>query len=517
MRYKQIMLLAIVLHTSHSHAMNGIPCQVPDENGQLVTFYLPLYLWKKIIRIHTCERMFKQVNRWFRLFYAIRNANNPPLAQKSLPKTPPSVTIAPDAPPVKKPIDTAHIDQLLHELLEPQPLSSIIVLEGLDFENTFENRKDATVKVRKGRGTSPNTSPKLPPRSSKNSARIPTATIQTPPSTTAYVSPGQLPTTTTVDRQALPSSTVSHNTRKPMDLYVACTEGNVQEAIAALDNNITLAPLNLMAHPSPLHLAAQYGHSELIKALVSHGISPNVQADDRAVPIIWAIQNNASLDAVQTLHTVGASLTHVDDAGNTLLHTAAQFGSSSAILKYLLDKKEIPINQINLSGDTALTIVCQKGLFALAQILITHNADINKEVAKYSPCDIAYAYQRFDIVTLLLACGARQKIKIKDNALVKAITQKNVPWITALLGLHAPVTPEAIALAHQTKNETIIALVCPTAPVPPMYEAIEQEDIMWIRLLLQQQTVVTPDMVERALETHNTTIIDLLCEAAVNK
>ncbi len=83
-----------------------------------------------------------------------------------------------------------------------------------------------------------------------------------------------------------------------------------------------------------LHLAARYGHLEVVKFLLSRGMNVDMESDMGLVPLHFAV-SGGHLEMLKFLISKGADIHARDNNGWTALHRAADF-MIILIIEYLL-------------------------------------------------------------------------------------------------------------------------------------------------------------------------------------
>lgn len=151
---------------------------------------------------------------------------------------------------------------------------------------------------------------------------------------------------------------------------------------------------NTTAWGTPLHVAAQHGHSDVVRALL------NAQANPTVVPEIGEYTGKNAYEVaegekiLQTFHVYlfeqiamgnNAVLSRLLDAGiaadlrdssqidDSLLHWAASFGNSNAV-KILTNKRAL-VNIANNDGQTPLHIACKNANQEVISALLEVGAD----------------------------------------------------------------------------------------------------------------------------------------------
>ena len=136
------------------------------------------------------------------------------------------------------------------------------------------------------------------------------------------------------------------------------TEAAASGDIAAVRDLLTAEPVLVHSHSyegwTPLHLAAHYGHSQVVEMLLAHGADVHARAtnDLGSSPLLWAIMGQ-DVAAVTLLLEHGAGINETTTAGSTPLHKAAVIGN--AALVRLLLARGANVNARNSGGQTPLT------------------------------------------------------------------------------------------------------------------------------------------------------------------
>lgn len=91
------------------------------------------------------------------------------------------------------------------------------------------------------------------------------------------------------------------------------------------------------ATSSPLHFAADRGHTELAKLFLEKGVSPDATDEEFGTPLQAAAYNGHS-DVVELLLEMGANINAQASVFGTVLQAAA-YGGHLGLVKFLLDAK----------------------------------------------------------------------------------------------------------------------------------------------------------------------------------
>ncbi|HLH03960.1 MAG TPA: ankyrin repeat domain-containing protein [Bryobacteraceae bacterium] len=153
-----------------------------------------------------------------------------------------------------------------------------------------------------------------------------------------------------------------------LDLFQNCAAGRTEAALEEVDRDLKLLESHSPDGWTPLHLAAFFGHAELVKALLNRG---------------------AGIDARST-----------NAMQNTPLHAAAA-GADLGTMELLLTQGADP-NARQHGGWTALHAAAQTGNRAMAELLLAHGAHRHVQADNnQSPLDMALSYGRSELVALL--------------------------------------------------------------------------------------------------------------------
>jgi len=146
---------------------------------------------------------------------------------------------------------------------------------------------------------------------------------------------------------------------------------------ALLDKGAS-ADLSPMAEveSSPLHLAAQHGHTKTVALMLEH----NAQADahdrtySRKTPLMIAVEQG-KLEIAQMLVEHGANPLKTDSMKRNALHLAAHHGNPK-MLEFILGLPGVDINTVDAMGRTALHHACLREKPEAAKILLAAGASI---------------------------------------------------------------------------------------------------------------------------------------------
>ena len=175
--------------------------------------------------------------------------------------------------------------------------------------------------------------------------------------------------------------------------------------------------------PSALMKAAEEGHLEIVKFLVSCGMGNQNYA-------LWVAAKQGRLEIVKFLVEAGAK-------DKEALTEAALYGHLN-VVQYLAAQQDVDINARDHSEDTALHNALSKGHTEVVKYLIEHGADIDaKTQSLNTPLHLAARFGLHEIAKILLEKGAKinEKNVCNDLPIHEAVRQKHFKMVK-LLTIH---------------------------------------------------------------------------------
>ena len=222
-------------------------------------------------------------------------------------------------------------------------------------------------------------------------------------------------------------------------LFVASEEGHTEVVSLLLKAN---ADPNIQTEKgaSPLFIASQEGHTEIVSLLLKANADPNIQIEDGPTPLFIASQEghtevvslllktNANLQiddpaplCVASLkgHTEVVSLLLKANAdpniqiekGVTPLHIASKEGHTEVVS--LLLKANVDPNIQTEDGATPLFLASQEGRTEVVSLLLKANANLQLDDA--TPLHVASLQGHTEVVSLLLKANADPNIQTEDE------------------------------------------------------------------------------------------------------
>nr|CAD7416493.1 unnamed protein product [Timema poppensis] len=149
---------------------------------------------------------------------------------------------------------------------------------------------------------------------------------------------------------------------------------------------------------SLLHLAADYGHLNIVKCLVDKGADIN-QPNRKGFDPLHVATRSGHLEVVQFL--VGLKQNFKESLGEHKILLIASENGHTHIVNYLLDL--IDVNTVDSEGYTALHAAVRGGQLEVVQLLVKRNAHINcKDVHGYTALKYCVRDGRLDVLEFLV-------------------------------------------------------------------------------------------------------------------
>jgi len=202
---------------------------------------------------------------------------------------------------------------------------------------------------------------------------------------------------------------------------------------------------------TPLILAARAGHLEVVKYLESKGLDINHKNNAEDTPLSLAAFNG-HLEVVKYLESKGSDINIRDNDGDTPLSQAAPYGHLE-VVKYL-ESKSSDINHRNNNGNTPLSIAAWNGQLEVVKYLESKGSDINHR-NNYGRTPLRYVAERghLELAQHLLLNGAGIGEKLTE---LTSINYKDIILLCATTTARKPVTklthPKAIVELDEFEN-----------------------------------------------------------------
>jgi ankyrin repeat protein len=165
----------------------------------------------------------------------------------------------------------------------------------------------------------------------------------------------------------------------------------------------------------PLHIASERGHEGVVRLLLRHGAQVNAQDHFNRTAFHYASDSGNS-GVMRILHKFGAQVDAQDEDGRTALHEASS-GDELEVLQLLIELGadiELPVFEL---GQTALQMASKNDERKVVRTLLEHGADVAAH-AEGKLNALQLASKRGDhtrIVRLLLKAGANIEVGSDDS------------------------------------------------------------------------------------------------------
>ncbi|XP_073496400.1 histone-lysine N-methyltransferase EHMT1 isoform X2 [Phyllobates terribilis] len=234
----------------------------------------------------------------------------------------------------------------------------------------------------------------------------------------------------------------------PKQLYFSARQGELQKVLMMLVDGIDPNfKMEQQGKRTPLHAAAEMGHTDICHMLVQAGANLDNCSEDQRTPLMDAAENN-HLETVKYLVKSGALLEPKDSEGSSCLHLAAKKGHFD-VVKQLLTSEHMDMNCQDDGGWTPMIWATEYKHVELVKLLHSSEADLNirdneeniclhwaafagaveiAEILLASKCDlravnihgdsplhIAARENRYECVSLFLTHGAEVGLKNKEG------------------------------------------------------------------------------------------------------
>ncbi|XP_053317300.1 ankyrin repeat domain-containing protein 6 isoform X2 [Spea bombifrons] len=250
-------------------------------------------------------------------------------------------------------------------------------------------------------------------------------------------------------------------------LLVAAYKGQVDNVVQLINKGAKVA---VTKHGrTPLHLAANKGHLNVVQILLKAGCDLDIQDDGHQTALHRAAVVGNS-DILALLIQEGCALDRQDKDGNTALHEAAWHGFSQSVK--LLVKAGANVLARNKAGNTPLHLACQNGHSQSCRILLLagSRADLKNNVGDTS-LHVAARYNHLSIIRVLLSafCSVNEKNQAGDTPLhvAAALNHRKVIKVLLEAGADASLLNNAGQIALDTarhNNNCDVALLLTKAP-----------------------------------------------------
>lgn len=164
---------------------------------------------------------------------------------------------------------------------------------------------------------------------------------------------------------------------------------------------------------TPLFLASQEGHIDLVRLLIANGASLELSDEDGISPLyIASYQGHA--DVVEILLNAGADPNQLGKDSTSALYIAAQEGYAQIV--QMLAERGANINAPDREGTTPLLMASQEGRTASVAVLLAHGADVEAATSRgVRPIHSASQNGHLKIIQMLTAYGCEVDVKTQSG------------------------------------------------------------------------------------------------------
>jgi len=239
--------------------------------------------------------------------------------------------------------------------------------------------------------------------------------------------------------------THTYGPREWIPLHVAIVDGNIEVAeflIQEMKKQEITMDFKGTKDETPLYLAAQQGHTEIILKLIENGASVETVTDDKLTPLHYAAQDG-HIEIVKIIIDKLIELNKIDlidikcNEDTTPLWRAAQKGHYDCCQMLI---KYSDVNIIADNGRSVLQQAAQSGNLNVVKLLIENDAKINNENTDGHPIlQLAVAREAIELVKYLLSelsVDVNEKSKdgnSNDTALHQACQHESREMVELLL------------------------------------------------------------------------------------
>jgi ankyrin repeat protein len=215
---------------------------------------------------------------------------------------------------------------------------------------------------------------------------------------------------------------------------------------------------NIIDDTTPLHLASQNGHKQVVCFLLEHGADVSARGYFGATPLSLAlhsghvgvahilVERGADVSArdrsdtplhlalsqghVEVAHMLiehGADVLARDGRRKTPLHLASYAGYAE--VAHMLVKSGADISAQDCRGETPLHVASKEGHVEVAHMLIERGADVSAQgMERETPLHLASRWGRVEVAHILIESGADATAQNKDRKTPLHLASTCAPW-----------------------------------------------------------------------------------------
>jgi len=184
-------------------------------------------------------------------------------------------------------------------------------------------------------------------------------------------------------------------------VFKAASANQLEIAEYLIDRGCPTAGLDI-AGDNLLYYAVRPGHKEMVRLLVSKGVSPNSRMRDDNTAIHREVLRGDPHGMIELPVELGGSVNLPNEDGQRPLHMV----TDAAIAQLLLDKRA-KVGGTDKEGRTALHYAAERGLPEIAALLLDNGAGVSKtDKRRQTPLHLAALNGHRPVVDLLFEQGA---------------------------------------------------------------------------------------------------------------
>ena len=183
---------------------------------------------------------------------------------------------------------------------------------------------------------------------------------------------------------------------------------------------------------SPLYIACEEGHENVVKLLLNNGADPNVPNEAGVLkalssPLQITVQHgnvvifDMLLENGAKMNPPGEPLLHIACTDAAELKPGRRDAGDTRSMEYMLSiigtllQQGVNVNAISDKGDTALYRACKSQQLKIVQILLEAGADVNLTSKRHYPVIAACEAGKVELISLLVKAGADVKCSNSNN------------------------------------------------------------------------------------------------------
>jgi ankyrin repeat protein len=201
---------------------------------------------------------------------------------------------------------------------------------------------------------------------------------------------------------------------------------------------------------APLHFASRYGHVDMARLLLGHGVDPNIQRDDLWSPLHLA-SANGHLNVAELLVQHGASVDIANDRQETPLYQAVWNGKID-IARLLIDHGA-DLHSTDSDGQTPLHAASQRGHLEVIKLLLRWGADVDVlNKANKTAAELASENGKAKIATFISEYKA-------DASILNEVRSTTLDTAQSRYGVDEDGKDEAMVSLHAAADEGNVEVV----------------------------------------------------------